>query len=1334
MNPFNKIILLFFFFIGIFLFSIWEIVQTDFFGVISNKVISRNLPSDSPLKISFKNLELKLFPIGVDFRDVEVEIDSQTIKSTIMGTNIGLEFNIFDSFKTDLVIDKVYLKDGFVEFEYEGSHKKSSENSFDYDEVRKKLQEVLGQLGFYFRKIAFDEVLFRNENKDIDLRQLNLKNNLNKSFEIGLEVGNSHEVQNLLGKNIPDYLQLNAKLDDKITIEKSSIYKGINRIDYDGNASIQNLKAYQYDLRTKLFVYLPTLHNFFEFKEIGEIKAGEFYAFSNIVGNQDDFTVKIKGKAQNLKSDYVDADEVDLESLIDRNGIDINNVIIKKGNSSLSLIQPFKFYSFEKNEFLDEILVETKNFDLNNALSYLGDTLKPLKGKLSGRLRFVLGKNDFYFIPEDGFQVEKLRLIISQQEMISLESVKLNNSSFNIVNGIFTMDAIANTEKSSLNIKGRVDKEIIFKVPNSKIDLTEFKKIAGFNVAGHGELRVDVVNNKKKSQIIFYPSLKDFKFEGYELDTIKGGVILDILEEEIRLQNINGLVGQSKALGSGWISYGKSKLDISLYHPVAFYRDLKRMYTPLSSLSDQIPSDVYGDFDIKGRVSGGLDLKRLKVDLDLNGTSIYAYDEFVERLNLNFILNKEIISINKIKLRKGRGLIQGNYQVSLVDNSSRFMLDGRGINLVDFRKLQQTPYNINGISDFKVEGELNNKSQLKLDLDLDISDTRVLNKSYKSNLDLRYDQSQLVGSLALLNNQVVSEFNIDLRSRKNSSIKLDVDSLELKNALAALNFVDENKLELEGLASFNLSSKFKFPNFEQNTSSLNVTNLRLKYSDIFLNYFSPTPEVIIKNGDIKKWDIFMPGEGIKFQSKGKGDLKDSFDIFVDTKIKAKILENFNKVFARSDGYLYAKGEFYKKLLSEDYKMLIYSNDLSFTTEGFPFVSNGNRFYIEFINGVFKINEFRSRLKDGYVDLSGEIDFRKLIPEVNLTFDMQGANIGIIEKSDIYFTGKGGVIGKSFPYTVTGNLEIDEGNIGIDVDDLSSTGVGGTKTVNFLPTKKSKNEESLLSFNVSLNTKNPVSVVNSLADLSVEGQLSLSGNEKTPVVTGSLELSNNRVNKFFLNNNEFKLEKGTIYFYEGYSYTNPEIDVLARSSIRDYSVDVKAFGHVDELTFDLTSEPSLSQKDIFSLIAFGYTEDLSSNLTTSEQESLTTAGVGSLIFDRFKINKTLKKEFGLQVNLGTEIQETEQSLLDGRGAEGPQGRINSTTRIEVKKQMSKKLDLSLSTTMGTSSEQRQNMRLNYDIKDGWSAEGIYEVRSGQANENQNAGSSVGADIKKQWKFK
>ena len=257
----------------------------------------------------------------------------------------------------------------------------------------------------------------------------------------------------------------------------------------------------------------------------------------------------------------------------------------------------------------------------------------------------------------------------------------------------------------------------------------------------------------------------------------------------------------------------------------------------------------------------------------------------------------------------------------------------------------------------------------------------------------------------------------------------------------------------------------------------------------------------------------------------------------------------------------------------------------------------------------------------------------------------------------------------------------------------------------------------------------------MADIGFSGSVQVLGSEKEPKLNGKISLAT-RNNKINFKNNEFVLSKGNIFFYEKNKVINPELDFQATSTINQHKINVEVVGPVKKFDFNLSSEPALSQSDILSLIAFGYTDDISNNLSDAEKESMTRASVGSLIFDSFKINETLKNEFGLQVNLGTEINREERSYLSQRGGESNNQTtgVTSATTFELKKQLSDAMSLSVSSTVGDSVSQRQSVNLNYNVDKKVSIEGVYESNTTDDSQTINDANSFGADLKVKWSFK
>jgi translocation and assembly module TamB len=120
-------------------------------------------------------------------------------------------------------------------------------------------------------------------------------------------------------------------------------------------------------------------------------------------------------------------------------------------------------------------------------------------------------------------------------------------------------------------------------------------------------------------------------------------------------------------------------------------------------------------------------------------------------------------------------------------------------------------------------------------------------------------------------------------------------------------------------------------------------------------------------------------------------------------------------------------------------------------------------------------------------------------------------------------------------------------------------------------------------------------------------------------------------------------------------------------------------------------------------------------------------------DQLKINQSLNDSLGLRLSVQPDFVEDENNLLEGRVEDSGTGnRFRSSTVVKVQKKISRKVNLSVSSTLGGSVDQSQQMNVNYKINKSWSLEGVYEVRSNDELE-QELPDSAGADIKFQWSF-
>lgn len=131
------------------------------------------------------------------------------------------------------------------------------------------------------------------------------------------------------------------------------------------------------------------------------------------------------------------------------------------------------------------------------------------------------------------------------------------------------------------------------------------------------------------------------------------------------------------------------------------------------------------------------------------------------------------------------------------------------------------------------------------------------------------------------------------------------------------------------------------------------------------------------------------------------------------------------------------------------------------------------------------------------------------------------------------------------------------------------------------------------FNLNIKTVQDLQIKNNLARLRGYASLNLGGSLYRPHLSGKLSVREG--GRFYLVGNQFDVEKMSILFYRSESF-EPDLDVALTSVIHDaatdnyYEVHLPFSGSISNIEFhNLRSTPSLSQDQIFSLIAQGTTE-------------------------------------------------------------------------------------------------------------------------------------------------
>ena len=123
------------------------------------------------------------------------------------------------------------------------------------------------------------------------------------------------------------------------------------------------------------------------------------------------------------------------------------------------------------------------------------------------------------------------------------------------------------------------------------------------------------------------------------------------------------------------------------------------------------------------------------------------------------------------------------------------------------------------------------------------------------------------------------------------------------------------------------------------------------------------------------------------------------------------------------------------------------------------------------------------------------------------------------------------------------------------------------------------------FDLNIDTATPILVDNNLARAEVTADLRLIGSPYEPGLAGRLTVLEE--GEIALNERRYAVERGVITFI-GERRIEPSFDLLLNTSVRNYDITIAVTGTADETETRLTSDPTLPEPDIMSMLVTGRT--------------------------------------------------------------------------------------------------------------------------------------------------
>jgi hypothetical protein len=837
---------------------------------------------------------------------------------------------------------------------------------------------------------------------------------------------------------------------------------------------------------------------------------------------------------------------------------------------------------------------------------------------------------------------------------------------------------------------------------SSDFHMEDLKKIAGFEMGGHGPVDCLITGLLWDPRIKGSASLAKFMFQGLDFDQATTDV--NFYDGVLSFDGLEARRGQSRASVSELVLDFNAKSGLHLTTKIESEKvaveDLARIF--------EIDSRPYGSPKglLFGRVAIEYDLKPeyLHVDADLVHDHLEIFGERFGTDVLRLTWDNGSLTVSEFGLTKGRGTISITGAM-LADRSVNFIGVASEIDseIIDNKDFMELGIRTTGQAFVVVEGSLDSPQGWA---DLRMSDSVYKGIRYgPTTMNLKLDGKTLTGKGRVagdIANVEYLKYDFDTNRFKVEGFVYDLDLVELldfdtRDHDATLKVTGE--LELDGILKDD-------PDLYGHAT---IERVSMKIDDFAFENKKPM-EIRAKRNLFTIKRTRFSGRDVVFDLKGTLGLE-SMDINVKGLADLSSVSNFTSAVDRSDGVLdfeiTARGKYNAPLLRGQAEL----KEGVVSIAGFPHTIEKIRGQVTLTPQLIRFVGFTGRCANGTLGASGEMrieegsvsdyQFRlqmselELMPFEDLTLKASTTKDGLILRSPV----KGG-LPKLVGDVEVRDLRYTQEIRAIEISDMDVERLTGSRIITQKP-KLIDEKNDVFSFDIRLHGDRNLVARNNLFDVDftiddVDKPLRLVGTNQS---FGFLGRILGREGQVRLYGNRFDIKYAAVDFQDPLRPENPNFRVTADGQIRDWKIAITAEGTVDDPTLNFASQPYLTREDIIFLIL--------TRLTRTEQRQF---GSTNLIVPFLGDLGPDSGSIPLEFRVFNEYSEKAGS---------------ETTRVALGRWITEDVWVSLSSSVSEENDVEAN--LDYKISDQFS------VSAGYENDNEGNVGNLGLDLKFRLEF-
>lgn len=964
---------------------------------------------------------------------------------------------------------------------------------------------------------------------------------------------------------------------------------------------------------------------------------------------------------------------VDLELPGENNKIGIPELVVRQKNGILYLKNKVILHQLNLKSFLKASQLSKANVDLSATGGFTceGTVTPELKLTCPGSLNL------------SNFDIRSP----SGAPIIATSSMKVEGVT-HWTQDKFDFDTELQTAKSKGSASGTIDfsKGFSTKYSAERFTFADFGPIGNLDLEGTAKLQGRANGDSRSGQFHINIESSDTFLSSYKLGNLQTSLFYE--NGRIHLKDIKGALNSTRYSGKVDVDLIKEKLQGKIALPFLRMLDVQESVARKVDLKERLTGSGSGVLSL----DSNFDIERLNFQLKANLFEGLALGESYDKLDISLIGTEGIVHLKSFHFKKkaAKAHVEGFVTMDL-DSALRISI--RNGNLRESSNVTKLRIPVDGLINGQgsVRGSLANP-----DIEVQVASSNIKFNNYVfGDVQLQYKDKGEQSILSIAQ-PGVGQFQLINADTQPDQTQFKFDSHGM-NVAPLLTYVSGQESDKNYLFTVHGTAQgiVNWKNWWNSVIDYEFSGINLKYKEHRLTSDEPFTG-FIRNGLFKTDTLTLAGNRQSLTLKNTAHTKFSSRFSIDGEMNISLFKVFAPFLKRIEG----QSTIHMELnVSRNNLKLIgssYTRDGYLQFPGFPHPIENFTADLLYNQNSIVINSMGGRIGGGQIQGQGQVKLGQkggIAVDINTQFE----DVSINFPEDIRSTGSGSLKlkGRKFPYTLSGVYTIESGLI-----EMEAEGEESAETSNeILAELLNENLVSPIDLNIEINANRGIEINNSISQGEVEGQLTVRGNLDQPLTKGSLAFKQNSILLF--KDTEFFITDSNFSFREQWP-VNPTLFLTAETRVQNYDIKLLLQGVGQNPKLQLSSQPSLTNRQLISLLTLGQiSRDLegeqSSFAIDDTAQNNQGLQIGTNLFKDSAIGKELKKFKGWDIQFATSLEE---------------GTNYAVPQILVTKKISKKAKAQLNRQQARQSQTELN--LQYKIKDNLS--GIFRLRRLENTDN------------------